>query len=787
MARRQTANRNPQGHKRSRRGTTGTRTTVGAILAFGFAPLVAPPANADILDTIVDPIINSLSAIDPALGVDVAAWATSIDPSLALDSATTAAAAATATSASLTELFNQYVYTPMETAEQAWINSATGEQFDNALNTAFGELIIGNGTAGTADDPTGGSGGLLFGDGGAGWSSTEVGVAGGNGGAAGLFGDGGLGGNGGAGAAGGTGGDGGTLMGIGGEGGLGGNGVTGEAGGVGGDGGDGLGHIFGDGGGGASGGEGGANALGGNGGDGGNGSWLLGDGGNGGNGGDAGAGATGLAALGGAGGQGGVDGTHGAVGDYGTGTIASPTGTLSQISADGDYLTTSDGQVIELHGVNVVDKQAPYEPASLGFSDQDAAFLQENGINVVRLGLLWAGVEPEPGVYDTSYLDSIESTVHTLANHGIYTILDFHQDGFSAVTGGDGAPAWATETGGLPNPQLGFPLTEFLNPAESHAWGEFWTNADASNGVGLEDNYSQMVEHVASYFSGNSDVAGIEIMNEPYNQGTLDGLLGGNSAFNSQELTPFYEQTASAIRAADPNTPILYEPNAEYNFDPSTTGLGSLDQPGTVFAIHDYCEVVLGPSGCFPDVATAANNAAAYGQANGIPVLMTEFGASSNQAELEASVQAANQHNIGWTEWAFTGQGDATATGSSVNDEALVYDPDLPPTGDNVNTATLQTLAEPYAQTISGSPDSSSFTNGVFQFSYSTQEADGLGNFPAGSQTTISVPTVEFPDGYTVAVTGGEVVSAPNATELIIESNSGASTITITVSPVTGS
>ena len=85
-------------------------------------------------------------------------------------------------------------------------------------------------------------------------------------------------------------------------------------------------------------------------------------------------------------------------------------------------------------------------------------------------------------------------------------------------------------------------------------------------------------------------------------------------------------------------------------------------------------------------------------------------------------------------------------------------------------------------QAISGTPDSYSFDNSTFQFRYSTEEADGLGSFPAGSQTTISVPSVEFPDGYQVSVTGGEVVSTPNASELVIASNAGASTVTVTVS-----
>ena len=89
-------------------------------------------------------------------------------------------------------------------------------------------------------------------------------------------------------------------------------------------------------------------------------------------------------------------------------------------------------------------------------------------------------------------------------------------------------------------------------------------------------------------------------------------------------------------------------------------------------------------------------------------------------------------------------------------------------------------------QAISGTPDSYSFDNGTFQFSYSTEEADGLGSFPAGSQTTISVPTVEFPNGYDVSVTGGQVVSGPDAPELVIASDNGASTVTVTVTAGSG-
>ncbi len=81
----------------------------------------------------------------------------------------------------------------------------------------FGRPLIGNGANGTAASPNGGDGGILYGNGGNGFSQTTAGVAGGAGGSAGLIGNGGNGGAGGAGAAGGAGGAGGWLLGNGGK------------------------------------------------------------------------------------------------------------------------------------------------------------------------------------------------------------------------------------------------------------------------------------------------------------------------------------------------------------------------------------------------------------------------------------------------------------------------------------------------------------------------------------------------------------------------------------------
>ena len=174
---------NKSGHPRRNRAI-GTGSALGTFLALGMTPLAAaPPANADVLDTILDPIINSLAGIDPTMGADLLTVVDTFDPTFALDSTATAATsldaaatAATSTSIDYSQLFNEFIYTPIHTVDQAWINSSLGEQVDNALNQWAGVDLIGNGAAGTAADPNGGDAGLWFGDGGAGYdASTDPG------------------------------------------------------------------------------------------------------------------------------------------------------------------------------------------------------------------------------------------------------------------------------------------------------------------------------------------------------------------------------------------------------------------------------------------------------------------------------------------------------------------------------------------------------------------------------------------------------------------------------------
>jgi endoglycosylceramidase len=459
---------------------------------------------------------------------------------------------------------------------------------------------------------------------------------------------------------------------------------------------------------------------------------------------------------------------------------------LSQtgLSQTGRWITDTTGRVVVLHGLNQVYKVAPYLPATDGFGADDAAFLAANGFDAVRVGVIWAAVEPQPGVYDDNYLNGIAGTVDTLAANGIVSLLDFHQDLYNERFQGEGAPDWAVQDGGLPNPALGFPYNYLLNPAEWHVWDQFWANAPAPDGVGLQDHYAHMWAHVAARFAGDPAVAGDEVMNEPW-PGTLGEIcampLVGCPLFDAGALTSFYKRVDAAIRTADPTHTVYVEPNVLFS-QSSTTYLGSIGDSRAGFAYHDYCgtENLSGDSTlCPPQDELTVSSANRYAQSHAMPPLLTEYGATMDLANLREMVGLADKYRTGWLEWAYTGN---DKTSASPTGQALVLDPSQPPTGDNVLTDKLKALAEPYPQIVAGTPAAWSFKDGVFRLTFSTARADGTGSFGAGAQTDIAVPAIQYPGGYHVSVVGAVVTSAPSAATLRLSTVAGAGTVQVTVS-----
>ncbi|MEO9221425.1 MAG: hypothetical protein ABI251_06550 [Mycobacteriaceae bacterium] len=73
-------------------------------------------------------------------------------------------------------------------------------------------------------------------------------------------------------------------------------------------------------------------------------------------------------------------------------------------SHSGRWITDRDGRVAITHGVNMVAESPPYAIDAMGFGEDDAQYLADNGFDSVRVGLYWTAVEPKPGVYDQAYL-----------------------------------------------------------------------------------------------------------------------------------------------------------------------------------------------------------------------------------------------------------------------------------------------------------------------------------------------------------------------------------------------
>jgi endoglycosylceramidase len=454
-------------------------------------------------------------------------------------------------------------------------------------------------------------------------------------------------------------------------------------------------------------------------------------------------------------------------------------GRSAPLGHSGQFLTDAAGQVVTLHGLNMVSKVAPYEPAAAGFGTAAAQSLAANGFNVVRLGIIYSALEPEPGVFSAGYVASIKHTVATLARAGVYSLLDFHQDQLNAEFGGEGFPAWSLETDGLPIAAFPFPSGYTSSPALAAAFDNLWTDQPGPGGVGLQQRYAAAWRYVAARFADDPSVLGYDLFNEPW---PADGT--------DTELGALYSKVIAAIRSVDRRHLIFYEPFALFNFGLQTT-LPHFPDPRLGLSFHDYClaDPATDPTECASDEEQPVVNALARSSATGDAVVETEFGATDDLSDLARVEGIADAHGISWIEWSYCGCNDPTST-VTPSIEALVVDPSRPATGSNVNAPKLAVLSEPYAQLTSGTPQRYSFDRVTRTMRYSYSVATPAGRqFGAGACTAIVVPRVQYPTGYVVEVRGARVSSPPGAGVLTLAQSAPGrpgSKVTVEIRPAAG-
>lgn len=146
---------------------------------------------------------------------------------------------------------------------------------------------------------------------------------------------------------------------------------------------------------------------------------------------------------------------------------------LPRLQIDGDWFVGEDRRTHILRGVNLGgDCKVPFTPNGhtnlpTDFSDhrtvsfigrpfpldeaaEHFARLKAWGFNCLRLLTTWEAVEHTgPGQYDEAYLDYFATLCRMADDHGMFVFVDFHQDVWSRMTGGDGAPGWLFEAVGL--------------------------------------------------------------------------------------------------------------------------------------------------------------------------------------------------------------------------------------------------------------------------------------------------------------------------------------------------
>jgi aryl-phospho-beta-D-glucosidase BglC (GH1 family) len=327
------------------------------------------------------------------------------------------------------------------------------------------------------------------------------------------------------------------------------------------------------------------------------------------------------------------------------------------IRVDGDHLATAAGEPVRLRGVGLggwmnmenfitgypsteelhrramlkVLGQDVYDAfydrfLEVFFTDADARFLAEQGMNCVRLPFNYKHFEDDdrPMELKESGFRLLDSAIDACARHGIYTVLDLH-----AVPGFHNQ-RWHSD-----------------NPTHRSF---FWTHRH------FQDRVVHLWEALADRYKDNPWVAGYNPLNEPADS---DG----------DTIGPFYERLHKAIRAIDPHHVIYLDGNRH------ATEFGAFREPweNTVYTVHDYALAGFADSGDYPGVSRGHYvdreyveerflQRSEYMRRTGTPIWVGEFGPvysgdpvrdDARYRVLADQLDIYDEHNAGWSLWTY--------------------------------------------------------------------------------------------------------------------------------------
>ncbi|MBP7227736.1 MAG: cellulase family glycosylhydrolase [Longilinea sp.] len=206
------------------------------------------------------------------------------------------------------------------------------------------------------------------------------------------------------------------------------------------------------------------------------------------------------------------------------------------VSPDGSTHLPTD--YADHRSVSFIGRPFPLEEA-----DEHYRRLQSWGFNCLRFLTTWEAIEHAgPGQYDEAYLDYLYAVVKKARDYGFVVFIDPHQDVWSRMTGGDGAPGWTLELAGFEMGRLdaaeaaitmagrypAYPQMVWFSNYDRLACATMFTLFFAGNRFApqvrmegepaqefLQRHYIAAMEQVAERMAGLSHVLGYDTLNEP--------------------------------------------------------------------------------------------------------------------------------------------------------------------------------------------------------------------------------------------------------------------------------
>ncbi len=429
------------------------------------------------------------------------------------------------------------------------------------------------------------------------------------------------------------------------------------------------------------------------------------------------------------------------------------------VEEDRYFIRDDDERVLILRGMNIMSSSKGHPERLPNLKEEDVVrYAHQWGFNVVRYLIFWDAVEPSAGEYDTAYFDETEQRLDWFADHGVHVILDMHQDVYAQRFCCDGAPEWAIEDDGLPFEQNPVWSLNYFAPAVMAAFDNFFEYE--GDYPYLQDHFADAWAEVVKRFKDHPAVLGYDILNEPspgsvYSSSdiTLTPPDGDAAEFDRTLFTDFYERMIAAIRSADEDGWIFYEPRVAAPANGQPSFIEKLEdprdgEPRIAYAPHLYSIQFEFNQEYTPDKDNTLQNwersRDTETEAQKAPLLLGEWGfdpawPGADQFRREL-LDMGDRMMLGWTYWSYDPWGwgiwESDDEGKFVRERESAND-----------------LVRPYPQRVAGIPRSFGYDpdTRVFELAFDPSPSATL-------PSEIYVPASRhYPEGW--ALTGCEEAS----------------------------